>query len=304
MMKRLKDKVCVITGGASGIGYASVLRFLAEGAKVVMADINMEAGCEKSEKLASQGDQERVRFFHGDVSDEVSVMKMIRFTRQEFGRIDCIFNNAGVGGAYGRLVDTRVEDWDRTLAYVLRSTFLCIKHAALAMMRQKSGGSMVNNAALAAEFGDLAGAAYSAAKAGVVNLTKTAAVQLASHRIRVNAVSPGFIPTPLMLRDGQREELEALFKQKQAWPEVGRPEHIAAVAAFLASDESEFITGDNLVVDGGFRAGGRGLYRSGHPLGKAIADRMQQSGVRHFDFGTTGLRETHEVPVPITDGKP
>jgi NAD(P)-dependent dehydrogenase (short-subunit alcohol dehydrogenase family) len=291
-MKRLKNKVCVITGGASGIGYASVLRFLAEGARVVLVDVNKDAAREKVEEIADRGDEERIRFWECDVSDEVQVLKMVRYAVEEFGRIDCMFNNAGVGGAYGRLIDTRVEDWDRTQAYLLRSTFLCIKHAASAMIRQKTGGSIVNNAALAAHIGDVAGAAYSAAKAGVVSVTKTAAVQLAEHRIRVNSISPGFITTPLMHRDGDARELEEYMLSKQAWPEVGRPEHVASVAAFLAGDESGFITGADLVVDGGYAAGGRGLYGSGHALGKAIASRMEEAGVRHFDFGTTGLKES------------
>jgi NAD(P)-dependent dehydrogenase (short-subunit alcohol dehydrogenase family) len=295
-MKRLKDKVCLVTGGASGIGYASVLRFLSEGARVVLADLNEEAGREKTQEIADRGDEDRIRFCHCDVSEEVQVMRMIRFTTSEFGRLDCVFNNAGVGGAYGRLIDTRVEDWDRTQGCVLRSTFLCIKHAAMVMIRQDEGGSMVNNAALAAMFGDLAGAAYAAAKAGVVNLTKTAAVQLAENRIRVNSICPGFIPTPLLVRDGDREEFDALIKEKQALQQIGTPEDVAALATFLLSDEAKFITGDNLVIDGGYAAGGRGLYRSGHPLGKLIAGRIEEAGVKHFDFGTTGLKETNGQP--------
>jgi NAD(P)-dependent dehydrogenase (short-subunit alcohol dehydrogenase family) len=295
-MKRLKDKVCLVTGGASGIGYASVLRFLSEGARVVLADLNEEAGQEKTQQIADRGDEDRIRFCHCDVSEEVQVMRMIRFTTSEFGRLDCVFNNAGVGGAYGRLIDTRVEDWDRTQGCVLRSTFLCIKHAAMVMIRQDEGGSMVNNAALAAMFGDLAGAAYAAAKAGVVNLTKTAAVQLAENRIRVNSICPGFIPTPLLVRDGDREEFDALIKEKQALQQIGTPEDVAALATFLLSDEAKFITGDNLVIDGGYAAGGRGLYRSGHPLGKLIAGRIEEAGVKHFDFGTTGLKETNGQP--------
>jgi len=291
IMKRLEEKVCVITGGVSGIGRASVLRFLAEGASVVIADVNDERGESLVDEITTRGDGDRVRYFHSDVSEEAQVIKMIRFTKKEFGRIDNLFNNAGIGGAFGRIVDTRVEDWDLTFAHVLRSAFLCTKHAAMAMIHQKSGGTMINNAALAAVFGDLAGAAYSAAKAGVISLTKTAAVQLAHHRIRVNSIAPGFIPTPLLTRDDDDEELESLLKKKQAWPDVGKPEHIASVAAFLACDESQFITGENICVDGGYCAGGAGLYRSGHPLGKAITKRIQQAGVRHFDYGTTGLTE-------------
>lgn len=294
-MKRLKDKTCLVTGGAGGIGYASVLRFLSEGARgVVLADLNEELGREKTQQIADRGDEQRIRFFHCDVSEETQVMRMIRFTVAELGRIDCIFNNAGVGGAYGQLIDTRVEDWDRTQACLLRSTFLCIKHAAIAMIRQDGGGSMVNNAALAAMFGDLAGAAYSAAKAGIINLTKTAAVQLAENQIRVNAISPGCIPTSLLVRNGGDEEFGELIKQKQALRQLGTPEDIAAVATFLLSDEARFITGSNIIADGGYAAGGRGGYCSGHPLNKLIADRMEEAGVKHFDFGTTGLNESEE----------
>jgi NAD(P)-dependent dehydrogenase (short-subunit alcohol dehydrogenase family) len=291
-MKRLKDKVCVVTGGASGIGYASVLRFMSEGACVVLADVNEEAGRAKVAEIADRGDQDRIRFASCDVSEEVQVMQMVRLTTQEFGRIDCIFNNAGTGGAVGPLIDTRVEDWDRTQAFLLRSTFLCIKHAAVAMIRQGHGGSIVNNASLGAHFGDLAGAGYSAAKAGVVNLTKTAAVQLAESRIRVNSLSPGFVLTPLTTRDGPPEEFYELIKSKQPLKLVGKPEHIASVAAFLLSDEAEFVTGADFIVDGGLAAGGLSLYRSGDPLGELIASRMEEAGVNRFDFGTTGLQET------------
>ena len=291
-MKRLDGKVCVVTGGASGIGHASVLRFLSEGAKVVLADVNADAGQEKVASIAARGDGQRVSFFHCDVSEEVQVMRMIRFTVTEFGCIDCIFNNAGVGGACGRMIDTRVEDWDRTLALLLGGTFLCVKHAAKAMIQQNTGGSIVNNAALAALFGDVAGAAYSAAKAGIVSLTKTAAIELADNRIRVNAVCPGAIFTPLMVRGGDgAEDFRELVKKHQAWPEVGAPEHVAAVAAFLSSDDARFITGENIVVDGGNAAGGPGLYCSKQPLGELIAERLQSAGVRRFDVGSTGWEQ-------------
>jgi NAD(P)-dependent dehydrogenase (short-subunit alcohol dehydrogenase family) len=290
-MKRLEDKVCVITGGANGIGHASVLRFLSEGARVVLADANEEAAQEKTRQIVDRGDGERIRFFPCDVSEETQVMRMVKFAVDEFGRLDCIFNNAGVGGPYSRLVDTRVEDWDHTLAYLLRSTFLGIKHAAIAMLRQKTEGSIVNSASAAAKYGDVTGAAYSAAKAGVISLTRTAAVQLGKDRIRVNAVCPGFIPTPLLLHGQDGERMCEVVKKRQAWPEVGRPEHVAAVVAFLASDEARFVTGEKVVIDGGFNAGGPGLYDSGNPLGDTIIRHLEQAGVQRFDFGNTGLTE-------------
>ncbi len=290
-MKRLPNKVCVITGGAGGIGYASVLCFLAEGAKVVLADLNEEAGMQKVKEIDGRGDLERVRFYPCDVSDEAQVIRMVRFTVQEFGRIDCLFNNAGLGGAFGPLTEIRIQDWNRTMALILRSTFVCIKHAARAMIKQNKGGSIVNNASIAGTLGGQAGAAYAAAKAGVINLTKTAAIQLAEHKIRVNSLSPGTIATPLIHRNIDVEEFHQLASKYQAWPETGMPEHVATVAAFLASDDARFMTGENVFVDGGIVAGGPHLYRGDHPGGNAIADRMQKAGTQRFDYGNTGLTE-------------
>lgn len=257
-MKRLINKVGVITGGAGGIGFASVQRFLAEGAKVVLADLNEESGREKVDQIVARGQGDRIRFCRCDISDEAQVMRMIRFTVEEFGRIDYIFNNAGVGGAYGPIVRTRVGDWDRTLAIVLRGTFLCVKHAARAMIKQGTGGSIVNNVSVVARVGDAAGAAYSAAKAGVLNLTMTAAVQLAPHDIRVNSVSPGTIITPLLHRGKNADDLCRAAIEHQPWPEVDTGEHVASAAAFLASDDARFMTADDLFVDGGAGAAGPG----------------------------------------------
>jgi NAD(P)-dependent dehydrogenase (short-subunit alcohol dehydrogenase family) len=206
----------------------------------------------------ARGQGDRIRFCRCDISDEAQVMRMIRFTVEEFGRIDYIFNNAGVGGAYGPIVRTRVGDWDRTLAIVLRGTFLCVKHAARAMIKQGTGGSIVNNVSVVARVGDSAGAAYSAAKAGVLNLTMTAAVQLAPHDIRVNSVSPGTIITPLLHRGKNADDLCRAAIEHQPWPEVDRGEHVASAAAFLASDDARFMTADDLFVDGGAGAAGPG----------------------------------------------
>lgn len=261
-MRRLNNKVCVITGGAGGIGFAAVRRFLAEGARVVLSDINEASGRAKVTSIAAQGQNDQIRFCACDISDEVQVAQMIRFTVEQFGRIDSIFNNAGLGGAFGAITETRAVDWDRTVAIVLRGTFLCVKHAALAMMRQKSGGSIVNNASVVAHVGDSAGAAYSAAKAAVISLTKTAAIELAAHRIRVNAVSPGTIITPLLHRGGDPGELNRAAVEHQPWPEVETGECVAATAAFLASDEARFLTGEEMFVDGGAGAAGPGYSSS------------------------------------------
>jgi len=261
-MKRLTDKVCIITGGAGGIGFASVRRFLEEGAKVVLADLNAQRAEQKAETLVAAGLRSRIRTFACDVSDERQFADLIRYAIDEFGGIDCLFNNAGVGGAFGPLVETRAGDWDRTLAIVLRGTFLGVKHAALAMIRQGRGGSIVNNASIVAHVGDAAGAAYSAAKAGVISLTRTAAIELAPHAIRVNAISPGTIITPLLHRGTSADDLFAAAVEHQPWPEVEQGECVASSAAFLASDDARFMMGIDVAVDGGAGAAGPGFSAS------------------------------------------
>jgi len=278
-MKRLHRKVCIITGGAGGIGFAAVERFLLEGACVVLADLNEELGREKTELAAAQGYRDKVRFCSCDISDENQVEEMMRFAVSEFGRLDSIFNNAGIGGAFGPLTDIRVRDWDRTLSIVLRGTFLCVKHAARTMQQQNSGGSIVNNASVVAHVGDSAGAAYAAAKAGILSLTYFASRELSADRIRVNSVSPGTIVTPLLHRGGNASELEEAAVGHQPWPIVETGYHVAATAAFLASDEAKFLTGEEVFVDGGASAAGPG-YASAEggmrellmPFGEKVLD--------------------------------
>lgn len=253
-MKRLANKVGVITGGAGGIGFAAVRHFLREGACVVLADLNEAAGRQRVGEITTAGQGERVRFCHCDVSEEADVIRMMRFTREKFGRLDYIFNNAGMGGAYGPLIRTRVADWDRTLAICLRGAFLCVKHAARTMIDQGRGGSIVNNASVTAAVGDGAGAAYAAAKAGVINLTETAAIELAPFGIRVNSVSPGTIITPLLHRGRDAADLVRAAIACQPWPDVDTGEHVAAAAAFLASDDAQFVTEEDVFVDGGITA--------------------------------------------------
>lgn len=283
-MKRLVDKVSVITGGAGGIGFAAVEHFLREGAKVVLADLNEATGRGRVENIVARGWGDRIRFCRCDVSDEAQVMRMIRFTVEEFGRIDCIFNNAGVGGAYGPITHTRVADWDRTLAIILRGTFLCVKHAARAMIKQNTGGNIVNNASIVARVGDSGGAAYSAAKAGVVNLTETAAIQLAPYGIRVNSVSPGTIITPLLHRGQSAEDLCQAAIEHQPWPEVDTGEHVAALAAFLASDDSRFITAEDVVVDGGAGAAGPGYCSQTGGMRDLVAAHMHGDDQQWLEY--------------------
>ena len=248
----LGDRVAVVTGGASGIGRATALRFLAAGARVVVGDLNDANG---QALLDQVGDADRLRFVRTDVADEDAVEELIATAVDRFGGLDVLFNNAGVGGAFGPVTEISVADWDRTFAVLTRSVFLGTKHGARAMIEQGRGGSIINTASIAGLGGGGGPQAYSAAKAAVVNLTLTTAVELAVHRIRVNAICPGLIYTPLAV--GRSEErLRELMPSFQPWPDAGQPEDIAGVALWLAGPDSAFVTGEAVRVDGGVLAAG------------------------------------------------
>ncbi len=284
MAGRLDGKVAVITGGGNGIGRATVLRFLAEGARVVAADVNETTGKEMMALAAQAGHGDRVRFVRADVCVEAEVEAMIALATSAFGRLDCVFNNAGIVGAFGPITHIDVEDWDDTFAVLVRGVFLGTKHGVRAMKAQGHGGSIINTASIAGLSGGDGPQAYSAAKAAVINLSRANAVELAPDRIRVNAICPGGILTPLLHR-GSPEAFEALLAQLQPWPDAGKPEHIAAAALFLASDDSEFVTGSALVVDGGLTAAG-GNAINALSQGASI---LAASGV---DRGSTGQEMT------------
>jgi NAD(P)-dependent dehydrogenase (short-subunit alcohol dehydrogenase family) len=257
---RLRDRVAVITGGASGMGRATALRFLDEGARVVIADMNEASGKETLELAAARGAADRIRFLRTDVAIEDDVVAMIQLALSDFGRLDIVFNNAGIGGAIGSILETEVEDWDFTFAVLVRGVFLGIKHGAAALRELGRGGSIINTASVAGLSGGGGPIAYSAAKAAVVNLGRAASLELAEHLIRVNTICPGGINTPLIHR-GNEEAAKQILENLQPWPAVGQGEHIAGAALFLASDDSEFVTGESLVVDGGLTAMGPNLPR-------------------------------------------
>ncbi|MCC5887102.1 MAG: SDR family oxidoreductase [Gammaproteobacteria bacterium] len=258
---RLKDRVAVITGGASGMGRATVLRFLDEGAKVVIADFNGATGADTVAEASARGHGERVRFVRTDVAEEADIEAMVHCALESFGGLDVVFNNAGVGGAIGPLTETTVEDWDYTFGVLARGVFLGIKHAARVMRSQGRGGAIINTASIAGLSGDAGPLAYSAAKAAVINMTMGAAVELAPDHIRVNAICPGFIATPLASAGGPVEALQERFTTAQPWPECGNGDHIAGVALFLASDDARFVTGEKIIIDGGLTAAGPELSR-------------------------------------------
>ncbi len=256
---RLAGKVAIVTGGASGIGRASALMFLDAGARVVIADLNQAMADETLRLAAERGHAGEVRFLRVDVSQEDEIQALVALALEAFGRLDCLFNNAGIGGAVGAITQTSVEDWNRTQTMLLRSVFLGIKHGALAMLEQGRGGTIINTASAAGLGGGAGMPAYSAAKAGVVNLTQNAALELAPARIRVNAIAPGFILTGLVPAKND-EEARRFTKGRQPWPDSGQPEDVAGAALFLASDDSRFCTGETIRVDGGLLAAGPGLF--------------------------------------------
>jgi NAD(P)-dependent dehydrogenase (short-subunit alcohol dehydrogenase family) len=258
---RLKGKVAVVTGGASGMGLASVMRFLAEGAQVVIADYNVETGEAALTDATSAGFSDAVSFIRTDVAREEDVVAMLDHAVDRFGHLDVVFNNAGVGGAIGPLTETSVDDWDYTFDVLAKGVFLGIKHAARILRRQNTGGSIINTASIAALSGDGGPLVYSAAKAAVISLTMSAAVELAPDLIRVNAICPGLIATPLA-EGGDPEGTRIQFAKSQPWPEFGQGDHIAGAALFFASDDSLFVTGEKLVVDGGLTAAGPELSKS------------------------------------------
>ncbi len=257
---RLQGKTAVITGGASGMGRATVLRFLDEGANVVVADFNAETGAETVALAAERGHEQRVRFIRTDVASEADVEAMLKLAVDDFGRLDVVFNNAGVGGAIGPLTETTVEAWDYTFDVLGKGVFLGMKHAARIFIAQGGGGAIINTASIAGLSGDAGPMVYSAAKAAVISLTKSGAVELAPHFVRVNAILPGFISTPLA-HGGKVEKVEPMFAKSQPWPEAGQGEHIAGAALFLATDDARFVTGESLVVDGGLTAAGPELSK-------------------------------------------
>jgi NAD(P)-dependent dehydrogenase (short-subunit alcohol dehydrogenase family) len=285
MTGRLEGKVAVITGGASGMGRATVLRFLSEGARVVAADLN-EANGKVLLDEADAGD--RLRFVRADVSSEADIEAGVADAVDHFGRLDVMFNNAGVGGAFGPVTELHADDWDWTFAVLCRGVFLGTKHAARAMQAAGLEGSIINTASVAGLSGGAGPLAYSAAKGAVINFTKAVSVELAPTHIRVNAICPGGIATPLVAMGRSMDEIEASLATIQPWPEAGQGAHIAGAALFLATDDSRFVTGAALVVDGGMTAAGPNFIgQMSSPLAGMVGVSRGNTGEEPFTIHST-----------------
>jgi NAD(P)-dependent dehydrogenase (short-subunit alcohol dehydrogenase family) len=239
-------KGVVITGAAAGIGRATALHLAAEGARVVVSDITEDAGQATAEDIRGGGGT--AEFVACDVSDERSVDELISRSVGLLGGLDLAVNNAGIGHAPGELHELAVETWDRVMNVDLRGTFLCLR-AELKVMNDAGHGSIVNMASNAGVKNAPGMAAYTAAKHGVVGLTKNAAVQYARRNVRVNAVCPGTIRTPGIA--AFPEETQRMWGEMIPMGRIGTPEEVAQSVAFLLSDQAAFLTGVELLVDGG-----------------------------------------------------
>jgi NAD(P)-dependent dehydrogenase (short-subunit alcohol dehydrogenase family) len=275
----LTGRVAAITGGASGLGRATALRFLDEGAMVVIADLNADNGQAVVDEAAAVGYRDELRFVRTDVSQEAHIVALVAAAVDGYGQLDVMFNNAGIGGAFGAITDLDADDWDETFAVLVRGVFLGCKHAARQMRVQGWGGSIVNTASIAGLSGGGGPVAYSAAKAAVINLTRAAAVELAPDHIRVNAVCPGAIDTPLLAQGRRKETADEPRLRFQPWPDHGRADDVAGAVLFLAGDDSHFVTGEALVVDGGLTAAG--------PAATGM-NRTAPEGFVGMNRGTTG----------------
>ena len=253
-MGRVQDKVALITGGASGIGRATAMAMAREGASVAVSDLQEDAGAETVKALEAAGAQ--AVFLRHDVTEEDDWERIIAAVVDRFGRLDILFNNAGVGGNGLTLEEMTLEAWRQTIAVNLDGVFLGIKHGIRAM--KANGGSIINTSSVLGFVGIPLSGAYTASKGGVRLLTKAAAMECASlgYNIRVNSVHPGFIDTPMVQGAVQRRgpQMTQFIETYQPGGAMGRPEDIAAGVLYLASDESRFNNGSELVIDGGLLA--------------------------------------------------
>lgn len=247
-MMRFKDRVVIVTGGASGIGAATVAAFAREGARMVIADMS-ESGQQMAETMNKQG--QPALFVKTDVSNEEQVEKMVRDTVAHFGRIDVLFANAGIARD-NMIEELSLADWQKTIDINLTGVYLCDKYVIEHFLTAGTPGVIVNCGSIHSFVGKSRVTAYAAAKAGVKLLTQTLVADYGRKGIRINAVSPGYIDTPLLRHISPEQKLSLVELHPQG--RLGRPEEVANAVLFLASDDASFINGVSLLVDGGYTA--------------------------------------------------
>lgn len=252
---RVQGKVALITGAASGLGAEAARRLAREGAAVVLTDCMDEGGEALADAIAGAGG--RAAYFHHDVAHEDDWARVVAAVETRFGRLDVLVNNAGVAGGGLDLMTHGLADWRRVLSINLDGVFLGLRHAGPAMVRA-GGGSVINVSSILGKVGLAGASAYCASKGGVLMLTKAAALEWAPLNIRVNSIHPGFIETPMLSgafdQAENGPEMRAMIVARHALGRLGAPREVADGVVFLASDESSFMTGAELVIDGGYTA--------------------------------------------------
>ena len=253
-MEMVSGKIILVTGGASGIGKATAQLLADEGAHVIIADLQDDGGTETVNQIVNAGGV--AEYHHVDVTSPMQVSSLVEGIVQRYGSLDGAFNNAGIESRGAKLARIDMDDWQRSVEVNLTSIYICIRIEVEQMLKQKQGGSIVNTSSIAGLIGLPGSGDYNAAKTGVIGLTKTVALEYAKKNIRVNAISPGFINTPMWERtianDSKfQDHLESIV----AIGRTGKPSELAEAAAWLLSDRSSYVTGITLPVDGGYTAG-------------------------------------------------
>ena len=252
MAGRFEGKVALVTGGSSGIGRASALLFSTDNAKVIVADVDTQGGNETVNMIKEAGGE--AVFINTDVSRASEVEALITKAVETYGRLDCAHNNAGIEGNIALTVDCTEENWDRIVNINLKGVWLCMRYE-IPQMLEHGGGAIVNTSSVLGLVGIRGQPAYVASKHGVVGLTKTAALEYARRSIRINAVCPGIIRTPMVERIiGTHPELEAPMMSLEPVGRMGEPEDVAEAVIWLCSDAASFVTGHAMAVDGAWTA--------------------------------------------------
>jgi len=253
MNRALEGKVALVTGAASGIGRASAFALAREGARVVVADRNVQGGNETARKIAEG--MEAAIFIEADVSIVADVERMVRETVKVYGRLDCAFNNAGLNGtaagAHGKTHEITEAGWDQLMATNLKAVWLCMKYEILQMLKQ-GGGSIINASSVLGLVGGQGTAAYAASKHGVIGLTKSAALDYATQNIRINAICPGWTDTAMASSESSDPEYRRNKLAMQPIGRIGHPEEVAQAVVWLCSDAASFVIGHAMCVDGGW----------------------------------------------------
>jgi NAD(P)-dependent dehydrogenase (short-subunit alcohol dehydrogenase family) len=249
MTEHLKGRVALVTGGGSGLGRASALAFAREGARVVVADVVAEGGSATVQMIEKAGGE--AVFVKADVSNSTEVEALMVKAIKTYGQIDCAHNNAGIEDTTGSIIECTEEDWDRLININLKSVWLCMKYEIIHMIK-RGGGAIVNTSSVAGLVASPTGPVYTATKHGVLGLTKAAALGYAKAGIRINAVCPGPIYTPLLERITRgNTQLESAYIERVPMGRIGTPPEVAEAVVWLCSDAASFITGHAMVVDGG-----------------------------------------------------